>query len=64
MNRHARALVLVLLVMMGSQVSEADERWPQFRGPGSRGVSDEFGLPTSWSTTENVAWVNDIPGLG
>ena len=64
MNRHARALVLVLLVMMGSQVSEADERWPQFRGPGSRGVSDESGLPTSWSTTENVAWVTDIPGLG
>ena len=37
MNRHARALVLVLLVMMGSQVSEADERWPQFRGPGFPG---------------------------
>ena len=28
------------------------------------GISDESGLPTSWSTTENVAWVTDIPGLG
>ena len=64
MTRHARVLMLALLVMLWSPVSEADDRWPQFRGPGSRGISDEPGLPTSWSTTENVAWVTDIPGLG
>ena len=64
MNRQARVLMLALLVMMSSQIAEADDRWPQFRGPGSRGISDESGLPTSWSTTENVAWVTDIPGLG
>ena len=64
MNRQALVLILTLFVMMWSQVSEADDRWPQFRGPGSRGISEESGLPTSWSTTENVAWVADIPGLG
>ena len=64
MNRHACALTLMLVVTMSSQVAEADDRWPQFRGPGSRGITDETGLPTSWSTTENVAWVADIPGLG
>ena len=64
MNRHAIALIVIVLFMTSSQVSEADDRWPQFRGPGSRGISDESGLPTSWSATENVAWVSDIPGLG
>ena len=64
MNRYAAALTLMLLGTIASQVTEADDRWPQFRGPGSRGISDDSGLPTSWSTTENVAWATDIPGLG
>jgi len=64
MNRHAFGLILILLVTVSSQTTSADDRWPQFRGPGSRGISDNAGLPTSWNTTENVAWVTDIPGLG
>ena len=64
MNRHAAALTLILLGTITSQVTEADDRWPQFRGPGSRGISNDSGLPTSWSTTENVTWATDIPGLG
>jgi len=64
MNRYAFALMLMFVVTMLSQVTDADDRWPQFRGQGSRGVTDETGLPTSWSQTENVAWVTDIPGLG
>ena len=55
---------MILLGTITSQVTEADDRWPQFRGHGARGISDDSGLPTSWSTTKNVAWVADIPGLG
>jgi outer membrane protein assembly factor BamB len=36
--------------------------WPQFRGPGGSGVSDETGLPTSWGPDENVKWKVDLPG--
>ncbi|MBI5091391.1 MAG: PQQ-binding-like beta-propeller repeat protein [Candidatus Hydrogenedentes bacterium] len=36
--------------------------WPQFRGPGARGVADENAIPDRWSATENVAWKTDIPG--
>ena len=64
MNRYAFALALLLVATMSSQDAAADDRWPQFRGPGSRGVTGDTGLPTSWSPTENVAWVTDIPGLG
>jgi len=38
--------------------------WPQFRGPGSRGVAECVNLPDRWSATENVAWKTDIPGRG
>jgi outer membrane protein assembly factor BamB len=38
--------------------------WPQFRGPGGLGVADESSLPQHWSSTDNVAWVTDVPGRG
>jgi outer membrane protein assembly factor BamB len=47
-----------------SSVAQAAEAWTQFRGPGGQGVSTEKGLPTTWSTTENVAWKSDLPGAG
>jgi len=39
----------------------AEVNWPQFRGPGAGVVEDQV-LPTTWSTTENVAWKVEIPG--
>src|SRR6478672_6513031 len=36
--------------------------WPQFRGPGGSGVSDETGLPTTWNDKTNVKWKFDLPG--
>ena len=41
-----------------------NDDWVQFRGPGARGVVEDQNLPETWSTTENVAWVADISGLG
>jgi outer membrane protein assembly factor BamB len=38
--------------------------WPAFRGPKSIPVSDNPQLPVSWSTTDNVEWVADVPGVG
>ncbi|HVU89313.1 MAG TPA: PQQ-binding-like beta-propeller repeat protein [Pirellulales bacterium] len=42
----------------------ADDNWPQFRGPGARGVADHPDLPDTWSATENVAWKTAIAGRG
>ncbi|MBI5820813.1 MAG: PQQ-like beta-propeller repeat protein [Verrucomicrobia bacterium] len=36
--------------------------WPQWRGPFFNGSTDERGLPSKWSKTENIAWVADLPG--
>ena len=38
--------------------------WPQFRGLTAGAVADEPSLPDQWSTTENVVWTVDLPGLG
>jgi hypothetical protein len=55
------------VIMQSAQVpgsrDEAAQR-PRFRGPGSNPVSENPGLPVSWSKTENVEWVADVPGVG
>ena len=38
--------------------------WPQWRGPASQGISAETGLPTSWSSTKNIAWKASLAGTG
>jgi hypothetical protein len=40
------------------------DNWPRFRGPQSIPVSDNPKLPDHWSTTENVEWVAEVPGVG
>jgi len=39
-------------------------QWPRFRGPSSNPTSENPNLPVSWSKTENVEWVTDVPGVG
>jgi outer membrane protein assembly factor BamB len=56
-------IAATVLALFGSSLS-AQDNWPQFRGPGSRGISDGRGLPETWSKTENVAWAAKIPGRG
>ena len=38
--------------------------WPQFRGPDSNPVSTNAKLAERWSKTENVEWMQQIPGRG
>lgn len=38
--------------------------WPQFRGPGGQGVSDERDLPVRWGESDGVRWKVPVPGLG
>lgn len=42
----------------------ATDQWPRFRGPHSNPVAENPSLPLSWSQTENVEWVADVPGVG
>jgi outer membrane protein assembly factor BamB len=56
--------VLVSLSFLALAAAARADDWPQFRGPGGRGVSKETGLPVRWSATENVRWKIELPGRG
>jgi outer membrane protein assembly factor BamB len=51
-------------VLAGDAGAGPSHNWPQWRGPAGQGVSQETGLPSRWSPTENVAWKTPIPGRG
>ena len=58
-----RAVVLAVFVTAFiPNPAPTDATWPQFRGPSGRAVSTVAALPTTWSTTINVAWSTEIPG--
>ena len=55
---------LSLAVLSPTLVATATD-WPQFRGPGSAGISsDETGLPVTWTARKNIIWKKALPGFG
>lgn len=59
MHQFFRALI-VLIPVLAAQAGD----WPEWRGPHGDGTSDEEGLPTQWSPTDNVAWKVVLPEPG
>ena len=58
-----RCLLSLVLFGIACQPLSAGN-WPQWRGPRGTGISEERGLPTQWSATENVAWKVPLPDRG
>lgn len=52
------------LFLGASAVQGQDIPWPQFRGPDSNPVGVHAKLAERWSKTENVEWMQQIPGRG
>ncbi len=53
-----------LIVSAATFTAVAQTNWPQFRGEQSIGVATNPNLPTTWSTTQNIAWKTAVPGFG
>lgn len=53
-----RAIVWILLLCS----SAFGANWPQFRGPGAAGISQESSLPLEFGPQKNVAWKLAVPG--
>ena len=62
MRTNVCSSVLVMLACSIPCAIAAD--WPRFRGPNGSAVSEETGLPLTWSDTENIAWKAELPGPG
>ncbi len=59
------AIVLSLSLAAHGRLAQAENDWPQFRGPHSRAVvADSPRLPERWNANEGVAWKTDLPGRG
>ncbi len=66
-NRHSVLFGFFLLSSLfwlcAMPAIRAQENFTRFRGPNADGVADDNErLPTTWSKTDNVKWVIDIPG--
>lgn len=57
-------VAVVPLLILSSLAGLYAGDWPQFRGAGGRGISDDAPLPTEWSRTHNIAWQVSLPGRG
>jgi hypothetical protein len=60
---HTRELIgcLTTLVLLANPLSA--ENWPRFRGPNGSGISQQKGLPITWSQGD-IAWKTKLPGIG
>ncbi len=60
MTRRIFSVAVTLSVMLIGNAN-AQEQWPQWRGPTQNGVSAATNLPTNWSETENTIWKTPLP---
>jgi outer membrane protein assembly factor BamB len=59
-----RRLVLASLFVVGTAGALSAQNWPVFRGLSGGVAADDPALPDTWSSTDNVVWRVDVPGLG
>ena len=52
---------IILLAIAAGPATVSAENWPQWRGPGSQGISTEANVPTEWSSSRNIAWKAELP---
>ncbi len=56
--------VACLMVALACSAALQAENWPQWRGPGSQGISRETRVPAEWQPGKNIAWKVPVPGRG
>jgi outer membrane protein assembly factor BamB len=55
---------VLLALVLSLSLSGIAEDWPCWRGPRLDGSSHEKDLPLYWSSTSNVVWKAELPGVG
>jgi outer membrane protein assembly factor BamB len=65
-NNAVRSLRLAVALGAGLLACQqvVAENWPGWRGAARTGVSDETGLPVTWSEKQGVSWKVALPGSG
>jgi outer membrane protein assembly factor BamB len=60
----SRLLCATLVASFVAVLGVRADNWPQWRGPTNDGICTEKNLPAEWSTSKNVVWKLDMPGVG
>lgn len=57
---------LAALLLGVAGLAQAQDEWPQWRGPHANGhaAADAENFPLEWSETENIIWKTVVPGRG
>jgi outer membrane protein assembly factor BamB len=55
--------VSCVCVLIAFATTAHAENWPQFRGPGGKGLPSDSRLPSEWGGGENLAWKVELPGV-
>jgi outer membrane protein assembly factor BamB len=63
-RRSCSCLFAIAVLSFVACTSAFADNWPQWRGPTNDGICTEKNLPTEWSTSKNVVWKLDMPGIG
>lgn len=58
-----KAAIIGFLLLVVANPAQAGD-WPQFRGPGGRGVGTDTNLPEHWGPDDNMKWKVALPGRG
>ena len=56
--------MVICAAILTAGFTEAEQDWPQFRGPRGDGTSTARNVPLTWSETNNIAWKVPVPGRG
>jgi outer membrane protein assembly factor BamB len=62
---HGLSCLGLVAAILCADLSAGAANWPQYRGPGARGVDESQALPTNWDveTGTNILWQAPLPGL-
>jgi outer membrane protein assembly factor BamB len=58
------AIACVLSTAAADRVGDAQDNWPQWRGPLGTGVAPNARPPLEWDDTKNIRWKKELPGKG
>jgi len=67
LTRVSLPLLAALALTMPAATSpapEGDRQWPEWRGPLGTGEAPAATPPREWSTTKNIKWKVEVPGVG
>ena len=59
-----RRFLPLLMLLASASLIQAQQPWPQFRGPTGDGHGKAVNLPDTWSESQNIAWKAPIAGRG